>query len=166
MDLQQINKKKSQINLQIEEINNQHKLQLKSFAHEITELNKQEFMLINNLNSEKILLAENFIKVDGYKGFGDDNKVIADAIKELAENSGELFFSQYLSTKNYDRWSHQDNGWTRYGYGPKHGYVTFRIGFLDSIKGINKRSLTVEEIDAAIYYLELIKSNKYPQPAN
>jgi len=163
MNLQQIKQRKYELNQSITENRKLYEENLKSINKQIEEINKQEFMILNNLNTEKILLAEHFLHVEGFKGIGDDNRIIDEAIKELVENKGNNFFTCFIGTKDYAHWRHQGFNWLEYGYCPAHGYMVFTIEFKASVRGEHRRELTDEEIDAGIYYLQLIKAKRYPE---
>jgi hypothetical protein len=81
---------------------------------------------------------------------GEAPQVVKDAILQLATDPNR-FKTEYISTKDYDRWVGQHNGWTSYGMGPRHGSTTFEIEFR-----LRKEQpdLTSQEVDACIYYLE------------
>lgn len=116
------------------------------------------------IDDAKIMLAEHVIYVRGdYGPHGDDGSVIADAIKQLAEGCTTTGYgklrTEYLGTKNYDRWHHQRNDCS-YGYGPSHGSIVFAVGLTQATRDrLNKGGeLTADERDAAVYYLLNLQS--------
>lgn len=110
------------------------------------------------LDPEKIALAETVLQVRGeYARAGEDRaSARQDAIRQLstgkAENAYKDLWSNYLGTKNYDRW-HGQRCDCSYGMGPRHGSIIFSIGLTDETRRRDPRELSAEETEAAIYYL-------------
>ena len=111
------------------------------------------------LDADRLALAKTVIYVRGtYARAGEDRaSVVHDAIKQLATGEtirptyGDLM-RVYFGTKNYYRWSGQRSD-HEYGYGPKHGYTCFAIGFTENTRKRCQSDLTPDEVEAAVYYL-------------
>ena len=107
------------------------------------------------IDTHKVLLAEHIVYVTEYsKGGEERDSARTDAIHWFATHGPERvpyhdLRSQYFGTKSYDRWHGQRSDHS-YGMGPRHGSIIFRIELLPEPR---KRTLTADEIEAAIYYL-------------
>ena len=100
----------------------------------------------SGLELDRVEIAESVIYAIGEFGYGDDFRVVRKAIDDVAAGC-PILRNEYLGTKNYDRWHHQEIQY-RYGYGPRHGDVVFEIGLKNP-----KQELTDEQQEAVIYYL-------------
>lgn len=131
---------------------------------ELADLRRQRAMHLNGVDLVKIQLAEHVIFVSGSDQlYGDDSRAVRDAIADLAQNRGANLRKGYFGTKNYDRWSHQGVGLTRYGYGPKHGAIVFSVGIVPTMRE-GARELKDEEIEAALYLLHQLLEGRYRSP--
>lgn len=109
----------------------------------------------NNLDIEKVKLAETVMRVYGnYKNgeVGDRYSCVQDAIYWFTNLKPKGFArdltDEYYGCKNYDRWTGQRSD-HKYGFGPSHGSIVFRIG----LNKENESNLTEEGREACIYYL-------------
>lgn len=106
------------------------------------------------LDVGKIKLAKTLMYVAGdYGPAGDDRSVVKEAIEDVTQGFVKLR-TEYLATKNYDRFYHQATSHT-YGYGPRHGSVVFEIGLHSSTRSrlSSRNTLTEQEREAMLYYL-------------
>ena len=123
-----------------------------------------------DLNVEMITLAKTVVYVQGtYADAGADREsVITDAITWFVEggiryNDGNInyyksLWSNYLGTKDYDRWHGQREDHS-YGYSPAHGHIIFAVGLQPEkrlLKGASadpRITFTTAEREAVVYYL-------------
>ncbi len=155
--VKEIEAKTEGLNKMLEE----HQRALKKGREWLNELERQKALLLSSLDIDKINLGEHVLSVQMHEAIqGDDPECIDETISELANNAGERLFAARNSTKDYDRWSHQGCGWMGYFCGPRHGSVVFSIGISRPLRE-NPRPLTKDEIDAAIYLLEMLKATKW-----
>lgn len=122
-------------------------------AHYQTLLNQE----VSGLDSNKIQLAENFLDVTDYsKGGQDAPLAVRDAILWFA--TGKAGYRglryEYFGTKSYDRW-HGQRCDCKYGMGPTHGHIIFRVGLGH---GYRDHNFSEEEKNAAIYYLSNLEA--------
>lgn len=132
-----------------------------ALAFELSECDRTKEMILLGVDMTKIELGEHVlsIQVTGPLA-GEDTYVIDAVLSELATSGGEALFRSYLGTKNYSGWSHQACHWMEYGMGPKHGTIVFRIAISRPLKE-SPRALTADEIEAAMYLLEMLKAGKW-----
>lgn len=93
------------------------------------------------------------IFVDGVCNSKDRESLINEAIGYIRESGFERFRKEFIGFKNYEAFGDQRCD-CRYGYGPRHGGVVFRIGIKD-------KSLTKENYDDEIY--ALIATRDFPR---
>ena len=144
--------KKREIKSQIDKEEERHKSAMDALRHEYVEAGKQVEYLCADIDTSRVLQAEHVISVRGlYCDAGDEKgHVIEKAISELLKGGG-ILFKEYLGTKDYDRW-HGQYIECDYGFSPRHGAVIFRVELTRAILE-QKKPLTQEQIDDAIYYL-------------
>lgn len=130
----------------------------------LTQEIEAERLLINQfsagLDPEKIAKGCEVLAIRGdyEKAGGEVHTVIRDAINQIATgihpNYSNLWMDD-LGVKDYSQWHGQRSDHSR-GYGPKHGSLTFVVGFRDSIVTRPEKVLTDEEKECAIYVLHNI----------
>jgi len=140
--------------------NERHKQEIERLQAILDEANRLYKISLSGLVTDIVQTAEQIISVRGiYDRSGDQISAVRDFIKWLA--TGECGFysnpkTQYLGTKNYDRWSSQR--WDcEYGMGPTHGSINFAI-YLHPDYRKDDVELTPEQKSACIYYLENLES--------
>lgn len=154
MDLVKIEKSLSEIKQKQIEFHNEFKKKDTEFEQEIAELQRLKKLGLNNIDLNKIAIAESILGFD--RGFKRKHvNTIKKAIDDVTNNF-EILRKEYLGIKDYDRFSNQEIQ-CRYGYGPKHGYTVFSIGLK---RNILQKEFTDEEKDACIYYLNHLIDNK------
>lgn len=149
MGLYEIEKKIDELKSNLATENERHKKEVNYIQKELNEVKRQKSILMSNINLDQVKLAENVLKIDG-----EFNKVcVLDAINDIVSDKLALR-TEYFGAKNYEGWRHQRVD-CNYGYGPRHGYVVFRVEFKSPYRGKDAQ-LTIEEKDACLYYLNLL----------
>lgn len=102
--------------------------------------------------ARKVLFVEGDCTVAAHKDVRDSRaSAIASAKQQLAENVAKLQ-ETYIGVKNYAGFGDQRED-HKYGYGPKHGHIVFRIGLTTEAR---RRDLSGEEIEDALYMLHIL----------
>jgi hypothetical protein len=127
---------------------------IKSIDHKINQATIDRDLLMKDFNLDKINLAKSFIYVEGVDniGQGESGSALNDAIKDFSEGVKYLR-TRYIGCKQYDGFYMQRTD-CEYGYGPRHGYIIFRIGLKDT-----KHEFVDIEIDSCIYYIRKLKDD-------
>jgi hypothetical protein len=137
-----------------------HKRRLAEYDRYIERAAYEYDLAVAGVDMHLFAEAEKYILICGvYKGAGDDNSAIEDAIKWFADSLPEKWKdlrTGYFGCKNYDRWHHQREDHP-YGYGPRHGSTVFAIELRSEHR---KAELSPEAKHACIYYLEMLKAGK------
>ena len=105
----------------------------------------------NNIDIDKVLIAENVMRVEGnIYGLteGKSATIAYDAIIDIANGCPKLK-KEYFGNKTYSGYYQRCD--CSYGYGPSHGGIVDRIGLKDEYR---KSELSDDEKDACIYYLK------------
>lgn len=139
-------------------------LKRKQLHAEIDKAERLYNLALAGLDMNKINMAESIVEIRGLATFpaGEDISAVEDAIKWFAGTSTSTYKNlqeRYFGTKNYDAWYHQRED-HEYCYGPRHGSTVFSVGLSSEYR---KQELTIEQKDAAIYYLEMLKAGKLNQ---
>lgn len=167
MTLAQIEIGRVETLMKLKQLREKSRWQEKDLEDEILELDRLEKLLLNGLDLNLIQLAEHVVKIRMSSPLqGDDSAEIHSAIADLATGAHSMR-TGFFGTKNYDRWDHQGQGLTSYGYGPKHGSIVFAIGLQECHQmrnGETPRALTDDEINAGIYMLKMLEAGKYITP--
>ena len=144
----------------------QKQLELNKFIElsreEEQELLRQKNIILNGSDIEKVMNAERFIEIEGFrKYYGDENPTTVGCLDEAIADAASGFKAlreRYFGCKNYDRWVCQRCD-ADYGYGPKHGYIVFRIELKPEWrKEIEIKDSDVEDI---LYYLNKLKNKEF-----
>lgn len=103
------------------------------------------------VNVDYLDIAKKILYVEGLKycKTGESPHAVSKAINDVMDGF-KLLRREYFGAKNYAQWECQSIT-CRYGYGPTHGSVVFRIGMTDIAR--KRKDFTDEEIDACLYYL-------------
>lgn len=102
------------------------------------------------LDIGKIRLAETVFEFEGDpRKYPEAAKAIADAKAEIAASDKPLQ-KRYIGLKDYAHWIGQRED-HKYGYGPSHGSIVFRIGVR---RGVIGEPLSKGVREAALYYLD------------
>lgn len=127
-----------------------HRYAIKMLRDELVLIELQLQQMSNGIDTALVQLAESVVHVVGlFDNAGQDRESAReDAITEILSGGGKLRSEQFC-TKTYASW-HGQRSDHAYGYGPRHGWIIFRIGLTPEAR---KRDLTAEEIEAAVYYL-------------
>lgn len=125
----------------------------KQLKDEIEELKRHEGLEQNNIDLDKVKLAESVILVQGnpYGETSDVTKfkrkpIVEHAIIDIA-NGCPYLKRQFYGNKRYEGFYQRTD--CDYGMGPRHGSIVDRI----ELK-VRDRELTDDEKDACIYYLK------------
>lgn len=119
-------------------------------------------MSASGIDLAKVSLAETVLCIGGQyaKGGAARASVVNDAMLQLATGTAKSEYSnlwnQYLGTKDYAHWYGQRTD-CEYGLGPTHGSIVFSVGLTGDVRKRNPKTLTPDEIEAAIYYLTNIE---------
>ncbi|MFL0711636.1 MAG: hypothetical protein ACJLS2_02335 [Microcella pacifica] len=89
-----------------------------------------------------------------------DVQACFDAAIEEFRAGPKYLLGGYYGVKEYDRWTSQRND-SPYGYGPRHGYVWFKIGIPQAMRAELQggRVLTDEEKIAVVGWLTSVRKN-------
>jgi len=125
-----------------------HKEAMDTLNRQIIEMERQKGIFLKGLDSAKIELAESVLAIHGMRKDFDSSLTHA-AIKGIASNDG-CIYRRYYGVKNYSGWTHQRED-HEYGQGQRYGKIVFSIGLRE-----NRDILTGEQIEACLYYLNII----------
>lgn len=148
---------------------NKTKCTIEEHKNSITELDKKlkelqkEFELLSTFreNYDDVKIAQNILFIRGNPDSYNSETIIDDFIQWLATGVSKTGYTPqttHFSIKDYDRWSGQLS-YHDYGYGPKHGYITFSIGLQPSYRK-SWDKFTSDEKNACIFYLKNLKNIK------
>lgn len=149
MKLNEIIKRKAEINFEISVIESKYKSEKTPLVKEYQELNTLQRIGAENIDTDIVVLAESILKVYG-DPYGQTDGVpartIAEcAISDLATGCKHLR-KEFYGNKQYSGFYQRCD--CEYGYGPSHGSTVDYIGLRNQDK-----ELSPEEQDACIYYL-------------
>ena len=106
---------------------------------------------LEGLDIGRIQRANELIHIEGTCTGTERRQATEDAVRDIAEGPRKLR-EEYVGVKNYAGFGDQRED-HRYGYGPRHGSIVFRI---ELSREARSREWTPEEKDAAIYTLGLL----------
>lgn len=135
----------------------QHLKEMAALNERLGRLIAERCLLLDGLDLEKIKRAEQVMRFEGdpiinrHGDYPDQkrdsrNKAIADAVSALSAED-EPFSELYIGVKNYASFGDQRED-HKYGYGPRHGDIVFRIG-----RRKQEIVFTQEDREACIYFL-------------
>jgi hypothetical protein len=148
----------STINQTKQEISNEkkrHEDEMGKFNKKLEYYNHIKSMLMNNIDANKVENAKKFIRTEGVRNHfdGDASSQLAKAKQDVIDDF-KILRREYIACKNYDRFIGQGLE-CQYGYGPRHGYVVFRIGLWDTDAVISD-----EDKCDILYYLNLLDNKE------
>jgi hypothetical protein len=119
---------------------------MKSMQDTRSELLFAQKLLLNDLDLEKVSIADSILRVEGDVTRNCEGEVIAElAAADIAKGCKHLK-TRYFGNKRYDGFYQRND--SEYGYGPKHGSIVERVGLKDTSKILNP-----DEQEACIYML-------------
>lgn len=126
---------------------------LRVLNNEARKMNKLKKMSLSNIDISLVTMAESILRFDS--GFARYHKpTVVAAISDIASGADELR-ERYFGVKDYAHWSDQEVK-CRYGMGPNHGNVVFRVGIAYPHKELN-----MDERNACIYYLNHVMREEF-----
>ena len=126
-----------------------HAHKMAQFDTDIARLETKMALITRRINPQQVERAKNTIEVRGQVYPGMRQRVVENAIRQLARGGGVLHH-EYFGTKHYSGFVDQRCD-CEYGYGPKHGTVVFSVGLSSQFR---ERTLLSEQIEDAVYYLK------------
>jgi hypothetical protein len=158
MEMQQLHQQRINLEQNISSIGESFAATVEAMKNNLKEVNRLLLLHANNINVDKIKLAESIMDFGEWARGGEDRKsVMDDAIMQLTtglpirKDYCDLWVT-YFGTKNYAHWSGQRSDHT-YGYGPKHGSTCFSVGLKRAVRDRKPQHLMPDEVDACLYYL-------------
>lgn len=149
MKLNEIIKRKAEINFLVGEIESRYNSERTPLVNEYQELDRLQRIESENIDTDQIVLAESILQVYGNpygRTDGRSDVCIAElAMGDLATGCNHLK-KEFYGNKQYSGYYQRND--CEYGYGPSHGSTVDYIGLKNRTK-----ELTTEEQDACIYYL-------------
>ena len=149
----EIVQERNAIEIELKEEIKSHNNKVSVLEKQISELKRLESIGENNIDLEKVRVAEKILSVGGNPyGKTDDvikfgYKTIAEqAIIDIADGCPHLK-RRYFGNKRYEGFYQGCD--CEYGYGPRHGSIVDRIELRNT-----QKELSDEEKDACIYYLK------------
>lgn len=113
----------------------------------------------DGINSNRIDNAKRFIYIEGLKkfGIGETGSCVNELISDIVNDNYKIL-KNYYGCKNYEGFICQRSDHP-YGYGPRHGYIVFRI---KATQDFRRGEITPNEKDKndILYMLENVKNNK------
>lgn len=151
MKLHEIVKQRNDLVAEREQLKRDYEKSKSRLDSKIKALMELESIGSNNINIEKVLIAENVMRVEGNiygRTDGNSATIAYDAIIDIA-NGCQKLKKEYFGNKKYSGYYQRCD--CNYGYGPSHGVIVDRIGLKDEYR---KTELSDDEKDACIYYLK------------
>ena len=147
----ELERSKASVLLEIEQENKRHTQKLEDLKHELDYCQREINIILNNLDSGKILHAEHMLDIGGlYKNAGSERQAVVEKAIAALLKGGGILLQEYVGTKDYAHFHGQAVS-CKYGYGPTHGSVIFKIGLTRAAR--MKDSFTEDEISDGVYYL-------------
>lgn len=146
-----------------------HEAAVRAFDREIADIQRTILQASAGLDTAAIKRGEAVLDINGKATevrngmHSDQNRrgvrkgAVESAKTDLARNSGARLAGEYVGVKNYDGFGDQRED-HRYGMGPRHGSIVFRIGLQDDVRARLRDggSLTPQEIEDALYLLTVL----------
>lgn len=151
MKLHEIVKQRNYLVAKREQLKRDYEESKSKLNSKIKKLMELENIGSNNIDIDKVLIAENVMKVEGniYGRTDRGSSTIAyDAIIDIANGCPKLK-KEYFGNKTYSTFYQGCN--CEYGYGPTHGVIVDRIALKDKYR---ETEMSDDEKDACIYYLK------------
>lgn len=138
----------------IEEENAEHLRRLKELNRKLEEAREKERILLGGLNADLIRKGKWIVEIKGDPFAvtdGSPRPIAEAAVKDILDGFGWLK-QGYFGNKRYEGFYQRAD--CRYGYCPVHGRIVDRIGLTrEALEILEKRELTREEKEAAIYHI-------------
>ncbi|WP_046111789.1 hypothetical protein [Aquincola tertiaricarbonis] len=154
MSLAQHERKKAELLTALANEKVQHDKTVAGIRRSLETVNAAILLATAGLDEAKLQLAESVLDVfSDYNNAGEDRALVLEQAVQLVLAKGSLLKVRFVGTKNYAHW-HGQAVEIEYGYGPKHGWVIFRIGLHEAVRRrTGTELLTDDEVEAAVYYL-------------
>jgi hypothetical protein len=161
MNLIEIQQERLKVQADIKTLTEEFKKTLKQKEQAVTSLDKQEQLLLNDINTDSVSLARTVISVSGrlsevrHGQYPDQRRnnirqiAVDEAVEDLATGLVKIR-KGYFGVKNYSGFGDQGCD-CEYGMGPTHGSIVFSVGLNRERR---KDEFTDSEIEASIYYLK------------
>lgn len=159
MRLKDIELRINEIKNEIDNINNNYKKELSAAESLLLHFEQMKRLYLENIDTSIYENAKKFIKFKGIKRYGEGETI--EVIRQLIDNISQDKFDildRYYGAKDYDRFICQSVK-CKYGYGPSHGSVVFKIEATESWRN-GEITPSDDDIDDILYVLENLKKIK------